>query len=79
MELNASTVTRESCLGACGATGFTYAGLEYGDECYCDFTLQNNGVIEISEDSCSMACAGNSSETCGGLNALNLFISNEGN
>ncbi|GFZ47912.1 hypothetical protein JCM24511_05659 [Saitozyma sp. JCM 24511] len=62
----------EACTAACYAAGYNYAGMEYADECYCDSAIRNSGA-SIPESSCNMACNGNSTEICGGPNALSLY------
>ncbi|OQO10992.1 hypothetical protein B0A48_05247 [Cryoendolithus antarcticus] len=52
--------------------GFNFAGLEYGTECYCDFTLPSTAVQEPETD-CSMPCAGNSSQICGNGDRLSIY------
>jgi len=48
--------------------GYSYFGTEYSTECYCDDGLRpNTGPLPDSD--CSMTCAGNPSETCGGPGA----------
>ncbi|KAI9462093.1 copper radical oxidase-like protein [Boletus coccyginus] len=66
------SVTVESCTTACQNAGYSLAGAEYADECYCDSTL-NHGSAPTPLTDCDMACAGNSSEYCGGPNRLNLY------
>lgn len=66
-------VTVAKCTAKCQQIGYLYAGVEYGVECYCDDQIQNNASPLSS--GCSMACAGNSSEYCGGANSLNLYQS----
>ena len=55
-----SNMTRALCAGWCGGRGFTLAGVEYMDECYCGDTLANgaNGTI-ISDTLCATRCSGN--------------------
>ncbi|WVR00301.1 hypothetical protein IAU59_007444 [Kwoniella sp. CBS 9459] len=63
-----------NCTAAC--QGYTYAGVEYGQECYCGNTL-NTGSVRALEADCSMTCAANASEYCGAGNRLNVYtISN---
>ena len=67
-------VTVEGCLDYCGQKGYTYAGLEYGDQCFCSNTLAADraptpGVL----GNCLSRCAGNSSEYCGGSNRLSIY------
>ncbi|TDZ19370.1 putative fungistatic metabolite [Colletotrichum orbiculare MAFF 240422] len=64
--------TVANCIGACSGRANTYAGLEYGGECWCGNVLAEGSVpAEASE--CSMPCSGNSSEYCGGPSRLNLY------
>ncbi|KAJ7487362.1 galactose oxidase [Mycena galericulata] len=43
-------------------------------ECYCDDFIENGGVnATITE--CNLPCSGNSEESCGGANRLNIFWS----
>jgi hypothetical protein len=68
-------MTIEVCTSACQTAGFIYAGLEYADECYCGNALQNGGgPAPDGSVGCNMPCNGNSLETCGGPNRLNLFM-----
>jgi hypothetical protein len=67
------TVTIESCQTACGAAGFTYAGVEYARECYCDNSIQATGTLAKIQTSCFMACSGNANEICGGPDRVNIY------
>lgn len=68
-----NTITEEVCIAACA--GFTYAGVEYGQECYCGNSL-GAGSAPVTDGRCSMTCAANSTEICGGPNGLTLYMSN---
>jgi len=76
----AATMTIEACQSLCQGLGYTLAGLEYADECYCDNALQNGGTIAPDGNAqCNMKCAGNTAETCGGPNRLDLYSYGYGN
>ncbi|EJT99498.1 WSC-domain-containing protein, partial [Dacryopinax primogenitus] len=62
-----SSNTVESCQQFCSTGGYVYAGVEYGNECYCGNSLSNG------PSDCNVVCAGNSRETCGGSFRLNLY------
>lgn len=49
--------------------------LSSSQECYCGNSLQNNGATGLvtSASSCSVACGGDASKTCGGSWAMNVF------
>lgn len=68
-----SSMTIGTCLSFCQSGGFQYAGLEYGSECYCGSALANGASLSQSSSQCNMACASDSSSTCGGSNALQLY------
>ncbi|KAJ5889305.1 exo-beta-1-3-glucanase [Penicillium tannophilum] len=70
----ATNMTVQNCQAGCQALGFTLAGLEYADECYCGNTVQNGGGLASDGNTgCNMACSGNSAETCGGPNRLDMY------
>ncbi|KZT57231.1 WSC-domain-containing protein, partial [Calocera cornea HHB12733] len=66
-------LTVASCTARCSAAGYTYAGLEYGQECHCDNSLQNGLGTALAAGSCNMACDGDATELCGGNYAMNLW------
>ncbi|GKT41139.1 WSC domain-containing protein [Colletotrichum spaethianum] len=64
--------TVSQCIGVCSAGRYTYAGLEYGGECWCGNVLANTSISAKAAE-CSMPCADNSTEYCGGSSRLNLY------
>ena len=69
-------MTPETCMSTCAGKGFSMAGVEFGQECYCGNTLANGLGQPLSDDSqCNMPCAGDNSEQCGGNWVMNLFKS----
>ncbi|KAE8445874.1 hypothetical protein EG329_012797 [Mollisiaceae sp. DMI_Dod_QoI] len=67
-------MTVELCTAACLSAGFDLAGLEYAGECYCDTSFHNGGGPAPDGNMyCDMACNGNTAETCGGPNRLNVY------
>jgi hypothetical protein len=65
-----SSMTVESCASFCA--GYTFFGVEYSQECYCGNTFLASSYA-ATDGRCSMLCAGNSTETCGGPNGLSLY------
>ncbi|KAF7895090.1 hypothetical protein EAF00_006904 [Botryotinia globosa] len=65
----------EACSMACN--GWTYFGVEYGDECYCGSNMNAGATLQSgllpSTTGCNMVCAGNGTELCGGSLRLNLY------
>ncbi|KAI8262728.1 hypothetical protein K4K58_000409 [Colletotrichum sp. SAR11_239] len=70
-----ASMTVESCVAACSAAGYQIAGVEYSQECWCGNQIQNGGVLTLPTDGCNMLCRGNTYETCGGSNRLNIYAS----
>lgn len=50
--------------------------IEFGQECYCGVVL-GNGTTPLASTSCNMPCKGDSTETCGGRNALNIYVATD--
>ncbi|OCF33820.1 hypothetical protein I316_04532 [Kwoniella heveanensis BCC8398] len=75
VQTSSSNMTVEQCTSLCMSYGFGVAGVEYGNECYCGVTddLANTAV----SGQCYMPCAGDSTETCGGPNALNIYVNED--
>ncbi|KAF7543009.1 hypothetical protein G7Z17_g11090 [Cylindrodendrum hubeiense] len=67
-----SSNTPEKCIATCIANGFTVAGMEYSEECYCGNAL-NNGASKTSESDCNMPCSGDATQLCGAGNRLSLY------
>ena len=61
--------TVESCGVYCGGLGFKYAGLEFGNQCFCGSDLPSNATAAA----CDTPCAGNDRETCGGTWTLSIY------
>lgn len=53
-----ATNSAANCIAACTAQGFTLAGMEYSNECYCSNALQNGAVKAAADTDCNMACSG---------------------
>nr|XP_036577282.1 copper radical oxidase (WSC domain-containing protein) [Colletotrichum truncatum]KAF6784221.1 copper radical oxidase (WSC domain-containing protein) [Colletotrichum truncatum] len=66
-------MTVEGCLDACEAQGYSLAGLEWSQECFCGNTMigQNR---PIADTNCNNPCKGNPSQLCGGSAAMNLYV-----
>jgi hypothetical protein len=66
-----SNMTAEMCMNGCSEMGFSYAGVEYSTQCYCGNAFNGGQRLPVSQ--CSMPCGGNTTETCGSSNILELF------
>lgn len=53
----AGAMTVELCLDACHAAGYSIAGIEWSQECYCGYDLP---AQVAAEGSCDMPCQGKS-------------------
>ncbi|KAF5021880.1 hypothetical protein F66182_6071 [Fusarium sp. NRRL 66182] len=66
------SMTPQRCIATCVENGFTVAGLEYAEECFCGNAL-NNAASRTAESQCNMPCAGDTSQMCGAGNRLSLY------
>lgn len=69
---NSTSMTAEMCVEECGKKGWSYAGVEYAQECYCSNAISDTAV-KIEDSKCDMLCKGNIREYCGGSRALNVY------
>ncbi|KAJ7107209.1 hypothetical protein C8R43DRAFT_1045072 [Mycena crocata] len=67
-------MTVDTCIAFCSADDYIFAGVEFGQECYCDSTIQIPGAKAPLTD-CTEPCAGNPSEICGASGRLTIFAS----
>ncbi|KAG8871579.1 hypothetical protein FRC20_010402 [Serendipita sp. 405] len=65
-----SMMTVERCLDACYSAGYTVAGVEWSQECFCGY---NTPPTPATDGRCDMPCKGNPSELCGGGNGINVY------
>ncbi|KAF9477666.1 WSC-domain-containing protein [Pholiota conissans] len=64
-------VTAETCTAACKTAGFALAGLEFGQECWCDSYME---IVTLTPDTdCNMACNADPTEICGAGNRLAVY------
>lgn len=67
--------TVEACAQLCSSKGYSWAGVEYGAECYCGNA--GTGAASLKSDTeCSKPCAGNAKQNCGGGFALQVYRQN---
>ncbi|KAI9053533.1 hypothetical protein LZ554_002488 [Drepanopeziza brunnea f. sp. 'monogermtubi'] len=65
-------MTVELCLTYCADGGWAFAGLQYTKECYCA-PLISSVATKRDDSACDLACAGNTSEFCGGALKLSVY------
>lgn len=63
-------MTVPKCIDHCQSKNYTLAGLQYSEECWCGNTMAPEQLGALK---CTMECAGNSSQFCGGWQKLSLY------
>lgn len=67
-------MTIDSCLRYCEGQGHSFAGLEYGRECFCGSSVaESNLPVQGVLGKCEMPCSGNKDQVCGGPDALSMY------
>ena len=71
---NADDLTIESCLQFCGDGGFSIAGVENANECFCGDSVAEESMPKVTPmGNCLSPCTGDASENCGGHGFLGLY------
>ncbi|KAF2721938.1 WSC-domain-containing protein [Polychaeton citri CBS 116435] len=70
-------MTVEYCVKHCKSKGYSLAGLEYADQCYCDNEYHGTNTAPNATilGNCWQPCAGDSSQICGGSAAMSVYKS----
>ncbi|KAK0622800.1 hypothetical protein B0T14DRAFT_601476 [Immersiella caudata] len=64
-------MTVEKCVALARDAGWRWAGVEFGSQCFVGNTLR--GANSAPAGDCSVRCAGNPGETCGGGNRIQVY------
>jgi len=64
--------TPHFCVEKCKMHEYTYAGVQYGSECFCGHTPPEDDFVAQPEE-CDRTCPGDSSLTCGGSWRMNVY------
>ncbi|XP_014018707.1 WSC domain-containing protein 1 isoform X1 [Salmo salar] len=60
----------ESVYLECTHSGYQFAGLEYGSECYCGNHITS---LRVRDEECNLDCKGEKGSPCGGVGRLSVF------
>ncbi|KND90936.1 Xylosyltransferase oxt [Tolypocladium ophioglossoides CBS 100239] len=72
-------MSNSTCIEHCTSKGYSFAGTEYGKECWCGLSIRDDAV-RLPESFCDTPCQGAESSCCGGSWAVSVFMcSNEAN
>lgn len=66
----AKDMTIQKCIDYCVSKNFNYAGLQYGEECYCG---NNAPPADRLGAKCLMPCAGDANQICGNPSRLSIY------
>ena len=70
--MHVQNMTVLSCMVYCLSESNSVFGLENGDSCLCDNSLRI-GSVRLDSDKCNKKCNGNSSDACGGDEAVEVY------
>ncbi len=67
-------LTVQKCIDLCASSAYMYAGVHNGNECYCGNRKPSLEHL-LTRTYCGVVCDGQSSQTCGGVDATEVFDS----
>ncbi|XP_058054885.1 xylosyltransferase oxt [Anopheles bellator] len=62
----------EKCIRLCLQSGYPFAGVQYGYECFCGDEVPK-AVAKLPDSSCNIKCPGDPKQACGGYFAINVY------
>uniref|UniRef100_A0A182LRE1 protein xylosyltransferase n=1 Tax=Anopheles culicifacies TaxID=139723 RepID=A0A182LRE1_9DIPT len=62
----------EKCIRLCLQSGYPFAGVQYGYECFCGDELPKASA-KLPDSSCNIKCPGDPKQACGGYFAINVY------
>merc|ERR1712180_360152 len=65
-----------TCIKMCRSKGYTYAGVEYGYQCFCGNTPPPSSKI-LPQSQCWYKCYGDPDQFCGGFHTMNVYATEE--
>ena len=66
--------SKSSCIQRCRKEGYSFAGLQFGNECFCgERSINDMKKHRIDEERCNTKCPGEPTETCGGYLTMNVY------
>ncbi|KAF8576591.1 WSC-domain-containing protein [Ramaria rubella] len=71
---NSTSMTIEACVNFCNSQSFVYAGLEFGEQCFCDDVFEG-AATTVDDSECNEACTGNPDQLCGAPSLLSVYTS----
>ena len=77
MSVELCIAAAQSRLSAKPATTYRYVGVEYGRECFGATAPVASQTSLVGNKACPMSCAGNKTESCGGANMYNYYITTD--
>ncbi|XP_064158014.1 sialate:O-sulfotransferase 1 [Anguilla rostrata] len=63
-------MTSTLCQDTCSESGYQFAGLEFGSECYCGNRMPQS---RTREEECNLDCRGEKGAPCGGVGRLSVY------
>lgn len=60
------------CIDMCLQSGYEYAGVQYGSECFCG-RVKPQDEFRLNDNYCNMECPLSPLEKCGGYFSMNVF------
>ncbi|KAG8188510.1 hypothetical protein JTE90_008075 [Oedothorax gibbosus] len=60
------------CIDMCLQSGYEYAGVQYGNECYCG-KVKPNEDYKLNDNFCNMECPVSPLQKCGGYFTMNVY------
>ncbi|KAK1819727.1 hypothetical protein LTR12_005897 [Friedmanniomyces endolithicus] len=73
VKLSTIAMTPQLCTSFCGARGYSYAGINFGTQCFCDVAPNYSNAKLVDDTKCSSKCYTDPSQRCGATYVESLY------
>jgi len=70
-----SQMTPRLCRSTCASKGYSYAGVQFSNQCFCGNSSPPSSSLAHDSD-CNMKCSGDDRQVCGGSWRMNVYDTN---
>ncbi|KAK3074396.1 hypothetical protein LTR53_003190 [Teratosphaeriaceae sp. CCFEE 6253] len=73
VKLSTIAMTPQLCTNFCGERGYSFGGINFGTQCFCDVVANYANAVKTDDSTCSTKCYTDPSQSCGATYVMSLY------